>query len=252
MSFVGKLEEFQLSDLLQIISTNEKSGKLNLTRHDAQGVIVFRQGKIIYAANSSARETLGFLLLTADLITEQQLLEALEIQHQADEEKRLGSILVETGALPSEALERVVRTQLEKVLNEFMDWDKGFFKFERLDLPDRGEIGVDAEDFILPEGLRADQVLVDISSAIETRSKESPPPLEPLREESTYPLSSRSCPRSARPSSRERRPYGYSSSRAPCSRAAFSSSFSKATSPACISSASAKRAPPTPPRSCAA
>jgi hypothetical protein len=187
MSFVGKLEEFQLSDLLQIISTNEKSGKLNLTRHDTQGVIVFRQGKIIYAASSSARETLGFLLLSEDLITEEQLLKALEIQHQADEEKRLGSILVEGGALSSEALERVVRKQLEEVLNEFMAWEKGFFKFERLDLPDRGEIGVDAEDFILPEGLRADQVLVDITTAIETQSQEPTQSPKPKRAGVDYP-----------------------------------------------------------------
>jgi hypothetical protein len=175
MSFVGKLEEFQLSDLLQIISTNEKSGKLNLTRHDTQGIIVFRHGKIIYAAGSSARETLGFLLLSEDLITEKQLLHALEYQHQADEEKRLGTILVETGALTAVALERIVRNQLEKVLNEFLTWDKGFFKFERVDLPDRGEVGVDAEDFILPDGLRADQVLVDLSSALEDSNPSTEP-----------------------------------------------------------------------------
>jgi hypothetical protein len=181
MSFVGKLEEFQLSDLLQIISTNEKSGKLNLTRHDAQGVIVFRQGKIIYAASSSARQTLGFLLVSENLISEQQLIEALEYQHQADEEKRLGSILVDQGLLTSESLEQTVRSQIEKVLFEFMDWTQGFFKFERLDLPDRGEVAVDAEDFILPEGLRADQVLVDISSAIEERAKQptNTPQLDP-------------------------------------------------------------------------
>ena len=178
MSFVGKLEEFQLSDLLQIISTNEKSGKLNLTRHDSQGVIVFRHGKIIYAAGSSARETLGFLLLSEDLITEKQLLHALEYQHQADEEKRLGTILVEAGALTAVALEQTVRNQLEKVLNEFLSWDKGFFKFERLDLPDRGEVGVDAEDFILPAGLRADQVLVDLSSALEDSSPKAAPDAE--------------------------------------------------------------------------
>jgi hypothetical protein len=172
MSFVGKLEEFQLSDLLQIFSTNEKSGKLNLTRHDAQGVIVFRHGKIIYAASSSARETLGFLLVSQNLISEQQLIEALEYQHQADEEKRLGSILVDQGLLTSHAVEQTVRSQIEKVLNEFMDWTQGFFKFERLNLPDRGEVAVDAEDFILPEGLRADQVLVDIGTAIEERANQ--------------------------------------------------------------------------------
>jgi hypothetical protein len=175
MSFVGKLEEFELSDLLQIISTNEKSGRLNLTRHDAQGVIVFRLGKIIYAAGSWARETLGFLLNSEGLIEEHALIAALEAQHRADEEKRLGSILVEQGSIEPGDLERVVRQQIAKVVSEFMTWKSGFFKFDRFDIADRGEIGVDAEDFLLPEGLRADQVLIDLSDELEARGAELEP-----------------------------------------------------------------------------
>ena len=168
MTFVGKLEEFQLSDLLQIISTNEKSGKLSLTRHDAQGVIVFRHGKIIYAAGSSARETLGFLLLSEDLITEQQLLDALEVQHQADEEKRLGSDSRRTaGALTPRLSSGSSATNSRRSSPSSWPGTRDSSGSSALDLPDRGEIGVDAEDFILPEGLRADQVLVDLESAIE-------------------------------------------------------------------------------------
>ena len=73
MAFVGKLDQFKLPDLLQIISGNRKTGRLALTRRDSQGMIVFRSGKIIYAASTAARETLGSLLLCRQLIDEEGL-----------------------------------------------------------------------------------------------------------------------------------------------------------------------------------
>ena len=175
MSFVGKLDKFKLPDLLQIISGNRKTGRLVLTRRDSQGVIVFRSGQIIYAASSAARETLGSLLLCRQLIDEEGLARALEIQHGASEEKRLGTILVEIGLLAEDSLREVITRQIEGVISEFMQWETGFFKFDLLHLPDHGEIEVDAEDFVHREGLSAQQVLLDISASwTAPRSTRSP------------------------------------------------------------------------------
>jgi hypothetical protein len=167
MSFVGKLDQFKLPDLLQIISGNRKTGRLNLTRRDSQGVIVFRSGNIIYAASSAARETLGSLLLCRQLIGEEDLARALELQHQASEEKRLGTILVESGMLSEEALRKVINRQIEGVIREFMQWESGFFKFDLLRLPDKGEIEVDARDFVHRDGLSAQRVLMDIATEMD-------------------------------------------------------------------------------------
>ncbi len=167
MSFVGKLDQFKLPDLLQIISGNRKTGRLSLTRRDSQGVIVFRSGKIIYAASSAARETLGSLLLCRQLIDEDSLATALEIQHQASEEQRLGTILVERGLLSEKALRRVISRQIEGVIREFMQWESGFFKFDLLHLPDHGEIEVDAKDFVHRDGLSAQRVLMDIAAEMD-------------------------------------------------------------------------------------
>ncbi len=167
MSFVGKLDLFKLPDLLQIISGNRKTGRLSLTRRDSQGVIVFRSGKIIYAASSAARETLGSLLLCRQLVDEEGLARALESQHQAAEEKRLGTILVETGLLTEDDLREVITRQIQGVISEFMQWQGGFFKFDLLRLPDHGEIEVDAEDFVHRDGLSAQKVLLDISAQMD-------------------------------------------------------------------------------------
>ena len=167
MSFVGKLDQFKLPDLLQIISGNRKTGRLALTRRDSQAVIVFRSGKIIYAASSAARETLGSLLLCRQLVTEEELVQALEIQHQATEEKRLGTILVESRLLTEDELRQVITGQIEGVISDIMQWEGGFFKFDLLRLPDHGEVEVDAQDFVHREGLSAQKVLMDIAAEMD-------------------------------------------------------------------------------------
>src|SRR5688572_12877184 len=145
-----------------MIAANRKTGRLVLTRRDGHGVIAFRNGKIIYAASNSVRETLGNILLHERLITESTLLEALERQSRAAEEKRLGHLLVEMGALDEATMERVVRGQTQRVVSEFLRWKSGFAKFEVLQIPDHGEVEVDARDFLLEAGLNADELLLGI------------------------------------------------------------------------------------------
>jgi hypothetical protein len=167
MSLVGKLDEVELPELLEAIATARKTGKLRLTRRDREGIIVFRQGMIVYAASSSARQTLGNLLLCERLIDETQLTSALELQHLAQDEQRLGNILLEMDAVDEETLERTVHQQTEKVILEFMSWKTGFFKFDPLELSDYGEIEVDAADFLIREGLKTDRVLSDLAARLE-------------------------------------------------------------------------------------
>jgi len=162
MSLCGTLQDLPLANLLQMIAANRKTGRLVLTRRDGHGVIAFRNGKIIYAASNSVRETLGNILLHERLITESTLLEALERQSRAAEEKRLGHVLVEMGALDKATMERVVRAQTQRVVSEFLRWKSGFAKFEILQIPDHGEVEVDARDFLLEAGLNADELLLGI------------------------------------------------------------------------------------------
>lgn len=176
MSFFGKLEVFALQDMLQVFAASKETGKLRLTRRDREGIVVFRNGMIVYAASSSARQTLGNLLLLEGIVDEEKLSLALDEQHAAKEEKRLGSILTEIGAIDEETLERIVRQQTERVVSEFLSWETGYFKLDRVELSDLGEIEVDARDFLMREGLDAEDLLSDIESKIEEFQQLEAPP----------------------------------------------------------------------------
>lgn len=162
MSLVGRLEEVSLPEILQVVSMTGKSGRLTLSTGVDEGVLVLRQGKIIYAASTSAREAFGHLLLHLKLITEQTLQEALGQQFRSREEKRLGRILVEMGAVTEEHLETVMHRQVWKVLAEMFEWREGFFRFRPMEIADRGEVEVDARDFLLERGLSGEGMAMEM------------------------------------------------------------------------------------------
>lgn len=173
MGLAGSLKDVSLPELLAVIALTEKSGKLTLTTGLREGLVVFRRGKIIYAASDTAREAFGNILVSLHLVDEPTLLRALERQHRSGEEKRLGAILVDMGSLSPDDLERVMQDQVRKVLGELGRWRRGFFRFRNLEIPDRGEVEVDARDLMLDSGLNADQAALElVSRADEHRAGE--------------------------------------------------------------------------------
>lgn len=169
MSLAGTLEELPLVDILDMIFLAEKTGRLTLTSTNAEGMVVFRQGRIIYASSNSAREAFGNILVCLKLVDEATLRKALVKQHHSREERRLGRILVEMGVLKTDDLENVVQHQIERVLGELLGWRDGFFKFEPMDIPDRGEVAVDGREFLAERGLNTRKVALDLARLLDER-----------------------------------------------------------------------------------
>ena len=164
MSLAGKLDDIGLAELLQLLAANEKTGRLTLTRRDGHGVVILRRGRIIYAASNSVRETFGSILVCRGLISEETLMEGLERQHWSREEKRLGAILVEMGKARQEDLEEAMRHQTGVIIAELFQWPSGFFKFEPMEIPERGEVEVDAKDFLVTDGLSTSHVVMEAAT----------------------------------------------------------------------------------------
>jgi hypothetical protein len=184
VSLAGRLDDQDLATLLQSLATNGSTGKLALTRRDGHAILAFRVGKIIYAASSGMRETFGNILVLRGLVSESDLLVALERQHAATLPTRLGSVLVQMGKVDEKALREVMKQQTEDVIAELVRWKTGFFKFEPLVFAPGGEVEVDIKDFLVTEGFSPQEMLDDARRSHYPPEPAAlplaPPPLPPL------------------------------------------------------------------------
>jgi len=173
MTTRGRLDEVSLHDLLQILSSGLRTGKLTLSHRGGFGTVLFRNGRVIYAASNRPREAFGGILVGRGLIDAETLHAALEAQNHSPEERRLGSILLEMGAVAEKDLRRVMEYQVCEVLRDFLSWKEAYFKFQAGTIPDRGEIGVDCYDLVLDQGLTAEGVLVATARRGQERTRQA-------------------------------------------------------------------------------
>jgi hypothetical protein len=180
VSLAGRLEEIELAELLHFLSLNNRTGKVALSRRDAHGLVVVRQGRIVYAASSSIREALGNILVRLGLVSPAALADALERQHALADGRKLGDILVEAGPITASQLQEVLRQQTGLVVQELCRWRTGYFRFDVGPVASSGEIGVDAEELVVPAGLATDQVLLEAMTRMDEAAPAEPPRATPL------------------------------------------------------------------------
>jgi len=166
------LEDFSPGELIQVIGLLGKSGVLRLQHVDDEGLIAFRGGKVIYVASPSVRESLGSLLMARKFISETELTVVLSRQTAGTEKTRLGTILVEMGVLEQSALEGVIREQFSTLTSEFIGWCEGTFGFEVMELVDRGEVELEAAEFLAPSGVESTRVLLEAARWADEKHRE--------------------------------------------------------------------------------
>lgn len=172
MALAGKLKDIRPAEILIFLAESEKTGKLNFTTGTQEGMVLFRDGKIIYAASSSIRETFGSIALTLQIVSRRQLDQALLLQHKSREDKRLGEILVGFGAMKPSDVQKILTRQVGQVIQEIFEWETGYFKFRNLKIEQFGDIEVDARDFILGSPLDTRSVALDAARALDESSRD--------------------------------------------------------------------------------
>ena len=172
MSLVGRLEDLALSDIFQIISLSKKTGTLILkNKTKGSAVVVFKNGQIIQAATDDIRDTLGNILISKGYISEDGLGRALNVQKNVKGVKRLGQILVETGAIPQEVLEETIREQIEDMIYSLLAWEDGFFNFDLGNVSVSDKIEVVTQDFLLKAGLNPEYLLMESARVLDEKKR---------------------------------------------------------------------------------
>jgi tetratricopeptide (TPR) repeat protein len=132
MAIEGPLRELGVHDVFQLLDLTRKTGALRIRSalRDNDGVVHFRNGRVVGASMRDENHRLGRMLVQAGRVTEEELLGALKIRIQEGETRRVGEILVAMGAISQRELDRQVRRQVESVVFELLSWSEGYFSFE--------------------------------------------------------------------------------------------------------------------------
>jgi hypothetical protein len=125
----GNLKEFSLPNIFQLVKMSAQSGALTIRREEEWGKIFFRNGLIYYAFSVPQHLPLGERLVKAGAVSAEQLKDALAAQKKSGEGARIGTILLNEGAIDRSTLETAVREQIQDAAFDFFSWSDGAFEF---------------------------------------------------------------------------------------------------------------------------
>ncbi|HEV8657806.1 MAG TPA: DUF4388 domain-containing protein [Thermoanaerobaculia bacterium] len=156
MALEGTLKDFSLADIFQLIGLQRKTGVLTLRGTDDTVTVTFLDGKVVGAdsLNKRLENRLGSVLMKSGTLTQEQLNRALEIQKETLQ--RLGFILTHYGIIPAQKLKDAIQLQIVQIIYRLFRWKDGEYHFsqETTIEYDRDNVTPIAAESILMEGAR--------------------------------------------------------------------------------------------------
>jgi uncharacterized protein DUF4388 len=156
MALEGTLKDFSLADIFQLIGLQRKTGVLTLRGKDDTVTVTFLDGKVVGAdsLNRRAENRLGTVLIRTGVLTTDQLNRALEIQRETLQ--RLGFILTHYGIISQDVLREAIELQMMQIVYRLFRWKDGDYQFsqETTIEYDRDNVTPVTAESILMEGAR--------------------------------------------------------------------------------------------------
>lgn len=155
MALSGTLKDFGIADILQLIGHQTKTGRLMLKTGPEEVEVYFIDGTVVFASEKhrNSKNLLGGLLLRAELLTQDQLDEALQTQQRTL--KRLGDILIESEMVTQVQLAQMMRLQTTETLYKLFNWKNGSYEFAQEEVdPARSTFDPIRAESVLLEGFR--------------------------------------------------------------------------------------------------
>jgi hypothetical protein len=130
MALQGTLKDFSITEIIQLIGQQLKTGILRIRKGKDLAEIHFVDGMIVhvYSNYRGKKDLIGEILVKAQFITEEQLERVLKIQKETL--KYLGEILVELQLLTKDHVLKVISTQIYETIYDLFWWEDGSFNFD--------------------------------------------------------------------------------------------------------------------------
>lgn len=176
MTITADIQDLTVADFMMMLAHSQKTGQLTIENGNDRLKLAFRKGHIVYASSTGVRETVGAMLVRRELISEEQLEQALRLQSEQEGTALLGQILTDMGAVEPADLTRIVYLQFQNVIREALAWTEGVGTYEPMDIPDLGEVRVDPQEVILETGFRTEQILLGGAAEHDQEKRDGEPP----------------------------------------------------------------------------
>ena len=130
MALQGNLKDFSITEILQLIGQQLKTGVLKIHKGEKLVEIYFVDGMIVhvYSNYRGKKDLIGEIFVKAQFITQEQLERVLRIQKETL--KYLGEIFVELQLLTKEDVLKVLSTQVYETIYDLFWWEEGEFNFD--------------------------------------------------------------------------------------------------------------------------
>ena len=128
MALKGDFNTFFISNILQLLAAENKTGTLRISDGKRQIEIIIKDGYIIYALGARIEFKLGNIIKNKNIITTEQLENAL--REGKKNNLALGTILVQKKIISNDNLEAFIRMQVEEIMYDIFLWEKGEFEYK--------------------------------------------------------------------------------------------------------------------------
>lgn len=156
VDFRGNLESIDLATVLQMLSSKEKTGLLQLSRGHYKSTICLNNGNIIAASDSNGLR-IGQILHNNGMISGKRLKQALSTAKKQD--KMLGEVLLSLNFIDEEVLRSVIQQQVQEAVLELFFWKEGSFEYRDcvLDFDERSMKEINTMEIIMESARRMDE-----------------------------------------------------------------------------------------------
>ncbi|HEV7499734.1 MAG TPA: DUF4388 domain-containing protein, partial [Vicinamibacteria bacterium] len=122
----GRVADHEFADLVREVYGRRWSGLLTLNHTGVEKSVRVQEGRLVFAFSSSRDDRLGELLLRRGRITLHQYVEASRAMRKGI---RLGTVLVEQGALDARELVKSVMDHTQEIIYSAFQWTEGLYHF---------------------------------------------------------------------------------------------------------------------------
>ncbi len=129
--------DFDIPDILLSVCATGGTGLLTFSTTEAEKTLFVREGSYIFAKSSSMDDRLGEYLLRSQRVT---LSDLAPLTKMVKPGKRLGALLVESGALDPKGLVKSVIGQVRSIVLSLFSWTKAEYRFAEQELPSKETI----------------------------------------------------------------------------------------------------------------